>query len=60
MADNYTYNTNSGVVVPDTANIKAEVEQEFKTALQKEDLDTSESTPQGRLIEAETVARKEQ
>ena len=58
MADNYTYNTNSGVVVPDTANIKAEVEQEFKTALQKEDLDTSESTPQGRLIEAETVARK--
>lgn len=60
MADNqyYTYNTNSGVVVPDTADIKAEVEQEFKTALQKDDLDTSESTPQGRLIEAETVARK--
>ena len=56
--ENYIYNTNTGVVVPDTSNIKIEVEDEYKIALGKTDLDTSESTPQGRLIEAETVARK--
>lgn len=56
--ENYIYNTNTGVVVPDTSNIKKEVEDEYKIALGKTDLDTSESTPQGRLIEAETVARK--
>lgn len=59
MADNenYQYNTATGIVVPDTSKVKEQVEQEFKTAL-GEDLDTTESTPQGRLIEAETVARK--
>ena len=57
MADKYQYNTTTGVIVPDTSEVKADVEQEYKTAL-GEDLDTSVSTPQGRLIEAETVARK--
>ena len=58
MADKYQYNTTTGVIVPDTSDVKAEVEQEFKTALQADDLDTSPATPQGRLIEAETIARK--
>lgn len=59
MADNenYYYNTTTGVVVPDTSKIKEEVEQEYKNAL-GQDLDTSASTPQGRLIEVETTARK--
>lgn len=54
---NYEYNTTTGIVVPDTSQIKADVENEFRSAL-GQDLDTSASTPQGRLIEAETVARK--
>lgn len=57
MANDYQYNQTTGIVVPDTSKVKAEVEQEFKDAL-GQDLDVSESTPQGRLIEAETVARK--
>ena len=57
MADNYQYNETTGKIVADTSAIKAEVEQEYKDAL-GQDLDVSESTPQGRLIEAETVARK--
>lgn len=57
MADKYQYNTTTGIIVPDTSEVKADVEQEYKTAL-GEDLDTSVSTPQGRLIEAETIARK--
>lgn len=58
MANNYEYNQTTGVVVPDTSKVKDEVIAEFKTAFQAPDLDVSESTPQGRLIEAETVARK--
>jgi uncharacterized phage protein gp47/JayE len=54
---NYEYNTTTGIVVPDTSQVKADVENEFRSAL-GQDLDTSASTPQGRLIEAETVARK--
>lgn len=55
---NYEYNQTTGVVVPDTSKVKDEVIAEFKTALQAPNLDVSDSTPQGRLIEAETVARK--
>ena len=58
MADNYQYNQTTGVVVPDTSKVKDEVIAEFKKALQAPDLDVSESTPQGRLIEAEIIARK--
>lgn len=59
MADNeyYKYITSTGVVVPDTSEVKQQVQDEFKNAL-GQDLDTSDSTPQGRLIEIETVARK--
>lgn len=54
---NYEYNTTTGIVVPDTSEVKEQVEQEFKEAIAP-DLDVSPSTPQGRLIEVETTARK--
>ena len=54
---NYEYNTTKGVVVPDTSEVKQQVQEEFQNAL-GQDLDLSDSTPQGRLIEAETIARK--
>lgn len=53
----YDYQSKSGVIVPDTANVREEVANEFKEAL-GQDLDTSDSTPQGLLINAETVARQ--
>ena len=56
MADLYEYKTDTGVIVPDTADIKAGVESEYKDALGA-DLDLNPSTPQGRLIAAETDAR---
>lgn len=56
MADLYEYKTDTGVIVPDTADIKAGVESEYKAALGA-DLDLNPSTPQGRLIAAETDAR---
>lgn len=54
---NYEYIQATGVVVPDTSEVKQQVIDEFKSAL-GQDLDVSDSTPQGRLIEAETIARK--
>lgn len=56
MSD-YIENATTGIVSADTSDIKTEVQNEFKAAL-GQDLDTTDSTPQGRLIEAETVARK--
>ena len=58
MADLNDYITKEGVLVPDTADLKSDVEQEFVTAL-GQGLDLSPETPQGRQIEAETLARKE-
>jgi hypothetical protein len=55
MAD-YKFIADNGVIVPDTADIKTEVEQEFKAAL-GERLSTAPDTPQGRLISTETDAR---
>jgi hypothetical protein len=55
MAD-YNYIVDNGIIVPDTADIKTEVEQEFKNAL-GERMSTAPNTPQGRLISAETDAR---
>lgn len=52
----YQYNEN-GVIIPDTADVQAEVQQEFRTALGA-DLSLEESTPQGRLIDVETTARQ--
>lgn len=54
---NYNYIENTGVIVPDTSDVKQQVQEEYKSAL-GQDLDISDSTPQGRLIEAETIARK--
>ncbi len=53
----YNYNTDTGLIVPDTAEIYTEVENEFTTAFGS-DLDLSSSTPQGRLIEMEALARQ--
>ncbi len=53
---NYNYITSSGTVVADTAEIKETIQNEFRTAL-GDDLSLEDSTPQGRLIDAETVAR---
>lgn len=51
------YVTKNGVIVPDTADVKEQVENEFKSAL-GDNLSLEESTPQGRLIETETLSRK--
>jgi hypothetical protein len=53
----YQYIDPTGVIVPDTASIQADVEGEFKTALQDPNLPTAPETPQGALIVAETLAR---
>lgn len=53
---NYEYITSSGTVVADTADIKEIVQKEFKNAL-GDDISLEESTPQGRLIDTETIAR---
>lgn len=52
----YDYITETGVIVPDTSTLLAEVENEFKTALGA-DLVTAPNTPQGALITAEVIAR---
>jgi len=54
----YTYIQSSGVIVSDTADTRAEVEQEWKDALGRQDLITAPDTPQGVLITAETLARQ--
>lgn len=56
MADAYQYLDTTGVIVPDTATVQAEVEGEYK-AVFGQDLVTTPNTPQGVLITAETTAR---
>lgn len=55
MAD-YQYLDTTGVIVPDTAAIQTEVENEYK-AVFGQDLITTPNTPQGVLITAEVAAR---
>lgn len=55
MAD-YNFVSNRGVIVPDTATLRAQVEAEWREAF-GQDLDTSPDTPQGVLITAEVEAR---
>lgn len=57
MADLTGYTTQEGVIIPDTSDLQQEVQQEYVSAL-GDDLDLSPETPQGRLIEAETLCRK--
>lgn len=55
MAD-YNFVSSRGVVVPDTATTRAQVESEWREAF-GQDLDVSPDTPQGVLITAEVEAR---
>lgn len=55
MAD-YEYIVQTGVIVPDTSDLRNEVENEFREAFGN-DLDVSPETPQGVLIVGETLAR---
>lgn len=52
----YQYLTETGVIVPDTAETLETVRSEFRSAFGN-DLDVSAETPQGVLITAETQAR---
>lgn len=56
MAD-FQYLTETGVIVPDTADTQAAVEQEFRDAL-GQNLIVTPNTPQGVLIAAEVTARQ--
>src|SRR5262245_56358910 len=55
MAD-FEYITETGVIVPDTAELQTQVEGEFKEAFGA-DLIVTPNTPQGVLITAEVSAR---
>lgn len=55
MADQ-TYITETGVIVPDTATLQTEVENEYKAVLGA-DLIVTPNTPQGVMITAEVSAR---
>lgn len=56
MADDYQYLDTTGVIVPDTATVQAEVEDEYR-AVFGQDLVVKANTPQGVLITAEVTAR---
>ena len=58
MADLYEYNTEQGIIVPDTDEVQTDVQNEYISVFGA-DLDLSPSTPQGRLIEMETLARQQ-
>jgi uncharacterized phage protein gp47/JayE len=55
---NYEYIADSGIIVPDTADILTGVQDEFKAAFGS-DLIVTADTPQGVLINAEALARSE-
>ncbi|MBP3932282.1 MAG: hypothetical protein J6D44_00175, partial [Pseudomonas sp.] len=55
MAD-YNYIVSTGVIVPDTASLRSEVEAEYKSVLGA-DLPVTPETPQGVLITAEVESR---
>ena len=56
MADVYDYINSTGVIVPDTVDILAEVQSEYQNALGS-DLVVTPDTPQGVLINAEALSR---
>ena len=56
MANSYDYITETGVIIPDTSDVKEDVQAEFKAALGN-DINLSDATPQGRLIDAITQSR---
>lgn len=56
MADAYEYVASTGVIVPDTADVQAEIQAEWKTTFGS-GLSVDPSTPQGIIITADTLAR---
>jgi len=52
----YEFIDDSGVIIPDTSVLKAEVQGEY-TAVFGDELDLDDETPEGLLISAETAAR---
>jgi hypothetical protein len=56
MANNYDYVVSTGVIVPDTGQIRADVESEWKAAF-GQDLPAGQETPQGIMITMETENR---
>lgn len=54
----YLYLDGTGVIVPDTSEILAEIEAEYTTTIDA-DLNTSATTPQGVLINADALVRAE-
>lgn len=56
MPDYYKYNSQQGVIVPDTADVKTDVENEYISNFGAS-MNTQASSPQGRLIEMETLSR---
>lgn len=56
MSDYYTYNTNTGIIIPDTSEVKTDVQNEYISSFGAK-LSLQEDTPQGRLIELETIDR---
>lgn len=56
MASPYQYLNPTGVIIPDTSALLAEVETEYRTAFGS-DLAVTPDTPQGVLISGETAAR---
>ena len=56
MADLYDYQTDTGIIVPDTGQVQTDVENEYKEQFGT-DLIVTPDTPQGMLIAAEVLAR---
>lgn len=58
--DPYLYVEQSGLIIPDTSALLAEVQQEYRDGFQKQDLVVTADTPQGVLIVAETQSRAQE
>lgn len=54
----YQYLDTTGVIVPDTADIKNDIQSSYQTAYGS-DIDLNDETPQGLQIDIETAAREE-
>lgn len=52
----YEYITDTGIIIPDTSTVLAQVQQEWRNAL-GQDLNLDPNTPQGQMITAEVLAR---
>lgn len=56
MTAEYNFVVDTGTISADTTDLKSDVEQEYKKAL-GQNINLASSTPQGTLVEVETVAR---